>query len=94
MVHVVDDDVFAMSLKPINESTDKMKDASFVKKEMPSEVHGDEKEYSKQELENESTFKDLYTNADEKASDVNVDSKTEWSGNTNEKPISLPHPKK
>ena len=94
LVHVVDDDVFAMSLKPIDESTDKMKDASFIKKEIPSEVHDDEKEYSKQELEKESTFKELYTDADEKASDINVDSKTKWSGNTNEKPISLSHPKK
>ena len=94
MVLLVDDDVFAINLKPINESIDKRKDTSFVKKEVLFEVHGDEKEYSKQELEKESTFKELYTNADESTSDVNEDSKIEWSGNTNEKPISLPYPKK
>lgn len=58
---------------------------------MPIKVYNDKKQCSEQEMEKQSTFTELYTDADEKESVIDVESKNEWSGNTSEK---LPHPKK
>jgi len=64
-----------ISLKPAGETIDKKKDVSFIKMEVPIKVYNDKKEYSQQELEKESTFKELYTDADEK--DIDLDNKKE-----------------
>ena len=80
------DDVFTMSLKPINES---------ITEEKVLAVHSGEdivkESYAQQEIELESR---LYTGADERESNQNMDSKKKCTGNKAKKPLPLPNSKK
>jgi len=92
----VDDDVFQMTLKRIDESVFEENDMGVVKKEtLLEEVHNDEidekKSQEQHDIEKESTFKMLYTDADENEAEKDVDDKKKHAA---KKPIPLPRPKK
>ena len=89
----VDDDVFEMTLKRIDESVFEENDMGVVKKEtLLEELHNDEtdekKSQEQHDMEKESTFKMLYTDAE---AEKDMDDKKKHAA---KKPIPLPRPKK